>query len=52
MNYKNLNYEIETARVKEQAFQDVEAMNYKNLNYEIETHRPETYWCRGHNYEL
>ena len=30
MNYKNLNYEIETHRA------DC-TMNYKNLNYEIET---------------
>ena len=37
MNYKNLNYEIETqnkiVRVSTQIF----TMNYKNLNYEIET---------------
>ena len=30
MNYKNLNYEIETRG-------PADAMNYKNLNYEIET---------------
>ena len=30
MNYKNLNYEIETTTIRT-------VLNYKNLNYEIET---------------
>ena len=34
MNYKNLNYEIETTRGTSTSYP---AMNYKNLNYEIET---------------
>ena len=40
MNYKNLNYEIETDlnsyRLRGVPH-DFRAMNYKNLNYEIET---------------
>ena len=38
MNYKNLNYEIETNSldVHNLSF-GIRAMNYKNLNYEIET---------------
>ena len=38
MNYKNLNYEIETVSLPEVATALYDsAMNYKNLNYEIET---------------
>ena len=36
MNYKNLNYEIETISAPVHDHQQV-TMNYKNLNYEIET---------------
>ena len=38
MNYKNLNYEIETGRQRLD-HHSMAAMNYKNLNYEIETGR-------------
>ena len=38
MNYKNLNYEIETYVML--AIGVVLSMNYKNLNYEIETAIP------------
>ena len=37
MNYKNLNYEIETECLKHCKKQGNTSMNYKNLNYEIET---------------
>ena len=37
MNYKNLNYEIETVYVITSFVHRYLAMNYKNLNYEIET---------------
>ena len=37
MNYKNLNYEIETRRKLRPSLVLVKTMNYKNLNYEIET---------------
>ena len=37
MNYKNLNYEIETTCFSLARSLDAFAMNYKNLNYEIET---------------
>ena len=37
MNYKNLNYEIETGGEGGGGGAAVVAMNYKNLNYEIET---------------
>ena len=40
MNYKNLNYEIETDRKHYQPANtgcNCPTMNYKNLNYEIET---------------
>ena len=41
MNYKNLNYEIETIPTISFSADWKDAMNYKNLNYEIETtHRP------------
>ena len=37
MNYKNLNYEIETALTWTHIKVVCITMNYKNLNYEIET---------------
>ena len=37
MNYKNLNYEIETYNGADFGFIFAYTMNYKNLNYEIET---------------
>ena len=37
MNYKNLNYEIETSCYPHLRSADGYTMNYKNLNYEIET---------------
>ena len=37
MNYKNLNYEIETALESPRPCTYAATMNYKNLNYEIET---------------
>ena len=37
MNYKNLNYEIETCYVLMRSVMTTMSMNYKNLNYEIET---------------
>ena len=39
MNYKNLNYEIETrlSTPTARSINDRVPMNYKNLNYEIET---------------
>ena len=41
MNYKNLNYEIETSvsAIDFPLWSSIPAMNYKNLNYEIETLR-------------
>ena len=36
MNYKNLNYEIETTNLHRTGASSF-TMNYKNLNYEIET---------------
>ena len=38
MNYKNLNYEIETC-MDSSSGNELLTMNYKNLNYEIETCR-------------
>ena len=40
MNYKNLNYEIETRLSSAWHPSDEATMNYKNLNYEIETDAP------------
>ena len=37
MNYKNLNYEIETPHCDTHPSVPRYPMNYKNLNYEIET---------------
>ena len=37
MNYKNLNYEIETSIMSVRLLRLLTSMNYKNLNYEIET---------------
>ena len=37
MNYKNLNYEIETRGNNSFTTSSQMSMNYKNLNYEIET---------------
>ena len=37
MNYKNLNYEIETKMQRNLRIRLALTMNYKNLNYEIET---------------
>ena len=37
MNYKNLNYEIETGTMDVLRMDNRHPMNYKNLNYEIET---------------
>ena len=37
MNYKNLNYEIETEAMPANSDISGLTMNYKNLNYEIET---------------
>ena len=37
MNYKNLNYEIETVNNPVECHRLRDTMNYKNLNYEIET---------------
>ena len=49
MNYKNLNYEIETvSRVRGKGGRPL-TMNYKNLNYEIETTSKE---CLLHNRSL
>ena len=39
MNYKNLNYEIETRGLVRWHSVNPFTMNYKNLNYEIETCR-------------
>ena len=60
MNYKNLNYEIETEEVTEVTLIHPASMNYKNLNYEIETgsqkHREHQHICamnyKNLNYEI
>ena len=56
MNYKNLNYEIETLGVEDLIIDLPFTMNYKNLNYEIETPNHDRYRCdrvmKLSNYEL
>ncbi len=54
MNYKNLNYEIETLFLGTLPSRGpADAMNYKNLNYEIETDKTVSGgWNSISDYEL